>query len=77
MVSLLGKGSGRIQTELHPRTDTPGNRIMRDGVLQGYEGELELLIKACKRGFGVVVIPIATRYAEGCPANHCRPVRDT
>lgn len=33
----------------------------------GYEGELKILIKACKRGYGVVEIPIATRYTEGNP----------
>jgi hypothetical protein len=68
-----------------PLTDTQsGYRFMRSEVLTemllraaGYEGELELLIKACKRGQGVVEIPIATRYTEGKPSSYFRPVRDT
>jgi glycosyltransferase involved in cell wall biosynthesis len=68
-----------------PLTDTQsGYRLIRAEVLQGlplraagYEGELELLIKACKRGHSVVHIPIATRYADGRPSSHFRPVRDT
>jgi glycosyltransferase involved in cell wall biosynthesis len=66
-------------------TDTQsGYRLIRAGVLRGlplcaagYEGELELLIKACKRGYSVADIPIATRYADGRPSSHFRPVRDT
>jgi len=68
-----------------PLTDTQsGYRLMRAEVLRGiplraagYEGELELLIKACKRGHSVREIPIATRYADGRPSSHFRPVRDT
>lgn len=68
-----------------PLTDTQsGYRLIRAEVLQGlplraagYEGELELLIKACKRGHSVREIPIATRYADGRPSSHFRPVRDT
>jgi glycosyltransferase involved in cell wall biosynthesis len=66
-------------------TDTQsGYRLIRAEVLQGlplratgYEGELELLIKACKRRHSVQEIPIATRYADGRPSSHFRPVRDT
>jgi hypothetical protein len=57
-----------------------GYRLMRAGVLRstaGNEGELKLFIKACKKGFCVVYIPIATRYAEGRPSSHFRPVRNT
>ena len=68
-----------------PLTDTQsGYRLIKANVLRGlplrasgYEGELELLIKACKRGHSVVDIPIATRYADGRPSSHFRPVRDT
>jgi glycosyltransferase involved in cell wall biosynthesis len=66
-------------------TDTQsGYRLIRADVLRGlplraagYEGELELLIKGCKRGHSVAEIPIATRYADGRPSSHFRPVRDT
>jgi glycosyltransferase involved in cell wall biosynthesis len=68
-----------------PFTDTQsGYRLIKKEVLRGlplratgYEGELELLIKACKRGYSVVDIPIATRYVDGRPSSHFRPVRDT
>ena len=68
-----------------PLTDTQsGYRLIRAEVLQGlplratgYEGELELLMKACKRGHRVVDIPIATRYVDGRPSSHFRPVTDT
>lgn len=68
-----------------PLTDTQsGYRLIKAEVLRGlplrasgYEGELELLIKACKRGHSVVDIPIATRYADGRSSSHFRPVRDT
>jgi glycosyltransferase involved in cell wall biosynthesis len=68
-----------------PLTDTQsGYRLIRVEVLRGlplratgYEGELELLIKARKKGHAVREIPIATRYADGRPSSHFRPVRDT
>lgn len=68
-----------------PLTDTQsGYRFVTAEVLQvlplratGYEGELELLIKACKRGYRVVDIPVTTRYADGRPSSHFRAVRDT
>jgi glycosyltransferase involved in cell wall biosynthesis len=68
-----------------PLTDTQsGYRLIKKEVLRGlplratgYEGELELLIKGCKRGHRVAEIPIATRYADGRPSSHFRPVRDT
>jgi len=51
-----------------PSSDTQsGYRLITAEVLQGlplraagYEGELELLLKACKRGHTVVEIPVAT-----------------
>jgi glycosyltransferase involved in cell wall biosynthesis len=68
-----------------PLTDTQsGYRLIKAEVLQalplratGYEGELELLIKACKRGHSVVDIPIVTRYADGRSSSHFRAVKDT
>lgn len=48
-----------------------GYRLITVGVLQGlqlgatgYEGELELLLKACKRGHTVVDISVATHYIK-------------
>ncbi|RLB07913.1 MAG: glycosyltransferase family 2 protein [Deltaproteobacteria bacterium] len=66
-------------------TDTQsGYRLIKGEVLKGlalcssgYEGELELLIKACKKGHSVVDISITTRFADGRPCSHFRPVRDT
>jgi len=54
-----------------PSTDTqPGYRLITAEVLQGlplraarYEGELELLLKACKRGHTVVEISVATHQS--------------
>ena len=68
-----------------PVTDTQsGYRLITSTVLRGlplratgYEGELELLIKACKRGHGVVEIPIISHYVDGRPSSHFQPVRDT
>jgi len=68
-----------------PLTDTQsGYRLIKAEVLQGlplraagYEGELELLIKACKRGHPVVEIKVTTHYIDGRPSSHFRPVKDT
>ena len=68
-----------------PLTDTQsGYRLITAEVLQGmplratgYEMELELLIKACKRGHTVVEIPVITHFVDGRPSSHFRPVRDT
>ena len=68
-----------------PLTDTQsGYRLIASTVLQGlplraagYEGELELLLKACKRGHNVIEIPIISHYADGRPSSHFQPVRDT
>jgi glycosyltransferase involved in cell wall biosynthesis len=68
-----------------PLTDTQsGYRLIKAEVLQGlplraagYEIELELLIKACKRGHHVVEIKVTTHYIDGRPSSHFRPVRDT
>jgi glycosyltransferase involved in cell wall biosynthesis len=66
-------------------TDTQsGYRLITREVLEGlplralgYEGELELLVKACKRGHTVVEIAVTTCYIDGRPSSHFRPVRDT
>jgi glycosyltransferase involved in cell wall biosynthesis len=68
-----------------PLTDTQsGYRLIKAEVLQGlplravgYEVELELLIKACKRGHRVVEIRVTTHFIDGRPSSHFRPVRDT
>ena len=85
MVSLFGEAKTLPTLIGIPLTDTQsGYRLIRAEVLQGlplraagYDGELELLIKACKRGYCVIEIPIATRYADGRPSSHFRSVRDT
>jgi glycosyltransferase involved in cell wall biosynthesis len=66
-------------------TDTQsGYRLIKAEVLRGlpllaagYEIELELLIKACKRGHRVVEIPVTTHFIAGRHSSHFRPVRDT
>ena len=68
-----------------PLTDTQsGYRLITAEVVRGlplratgYEAELELLIKACKRGHAVVEIPVITHFIDGRPSSHFRPVRDT
>jgi glycosyltransferase involved in cell wall biosynthesis len=68
-----------------PLTDTQsGYRLITADVLQGlplsaagYNIELELLIKACKRGHRVVEIPVTTHFIDGRHSSHFRPVRDT
>jgi glycosyltransferase involved in cell wall biosynthesis len=68
-----------------PLTDTQsGYRLITAEVLKGlplraagYEIELELLIKACKRGHRVVEIPVTTHFIDGRHSSHFRPVRDT
>lgn len=61
-----------------------GFRLIRTDVLKeidlstsGFETELELLIKACKKGFSVLSIPIAPRKVDGTGSSHFRPVVDT
>ena len=68
-----------------PLTDTQsGYRLIAAEVLHGlplratgYEVELELLIKACKRGHRVVEIDVTTHFIDGRHSSHFRPVRDT
>jgi len=61
-----------------------GFRLIRAEVLQevdlvtsGFEMELELLIKACKKGFSVLSVPTATQRIDGTESSHFRPVADT
>lgn len=61
-----------------------GFRLIRTEVLKaieltttGFEMEMELLIKACKKGFSVLSFPIITPKIDGTPSSHFRPVVDT
>ena len=61
-----------------------GFRLIRTGVLREinlstsrFETELELLIKACKKGFSVLSVPINTQKVDGTASSHFRPVTDT
>jgi len=61
-----------------------GFRLIRTEVLKTvdlstsrFETELELLIKACKKGFGVLSVPIKTQKVDGTGSSHFRPVIDT
>lgn len=61
-----------------------GFRLIRTKVLKEvdfstsrFETELELLIKACKKGFSVLSVPINTQQVDGTGSSHFRPVVDT
>jgi len=61
-----------------------GFRLIRTSLLKEvnlstsrFETELELLIKACKKGFSVLSIPINTQKVDGTSSTHFRPVADT
>ena len=61
-----------------------GYRLIRAEVLQNvtlststYETEMELLIKACKKGYRVVNVPTTGHPINNTPASHFRPVVDT
>jgi len=61
-----------------------GFRLIRTEVLKAvalstsrFETELELLIKACKKGFSVLSVPIITQKVDGTVSSHFRPVVDT
>ena len=61
-----------------------GFRLIRTEVLKAvdlstsrFETELELLIKACKKGFGVLSVPIKTQKVDGTGSSYFRPVIDT
>jgi glycosyltransferase involved in cell wall biosynthesis len=61
-----------------------GFRFIRTEILKeiplltsGYETELELLIKACKKDFSVLSVPTITPRVDGTKFSHFRPVTDT
>jgi glycosyltransferase involved in cell wall biosynthesis len=61
-----------------------GFRLVRTDVLREidlfasrFETELELLIKACKKGFSVLSVPINVQKVDGIASSHFRPVVDT
>ena len=61
-----------------------GFRLIRTKVLKEvdfstsrFETELELLIKACQKGFSVLSVPINTQQVDGTGSSHFRPVADT
>ncbi len=43
----------------------------------GYDLEMEVLVKAWRAGFRIDSIPVAARVADGRSTSHFRPVRDT
>jgi len=61
-----------------------GFRFIRTEILKeiplltsGYETELELLIKACKRDFNVLSVPTIHPKVDGTEFSHFKPVADT
>lgn len=54
-------------------------RILKDLDLtaNGYELEMEVLMKAWRAGMKIGSLPIAARVADGRSTSHFRPVRDT
>jgi len=46
-------------------------------VADGYDLEMEVLMKAWRKGFKVDSLPVAARVADGRSTSHFRPVRDT
>jgi glycosyltransferase involved in cell wall biosynthesis len=55
------------------------SRLLRDVQLSanGYDMEMEVLIKAWRKGFRIGSIAVAARVADGRETSHFRPVRDT
>ena len=43
----------------------------------GYDLEMELLVKAWRAGFSIDSLPVPARVADGRATSHFRPVRDT
>jgi len=54
-------------------------RVLRDLELEadGYELEMEVLMKAWRRGFRIGSVAVPARVADGRDTSHFRPVRDT
>jgi glycosyltransferase involved in cell wall biosynthesis len=48
-----------------------------DLVADGYDLEMEILMKAWRKGFTIASLPVAARVADGRSTSHFRPVRDT
>lgn len=48
-----------------------------DLVADGYDLEMEILMKAWRKGFKIASLPVAARVADGRSTSHFRPVRDT
>jgi glycosyltransferase involved in cell wall biosynthesis len=46
-------------------------------VADGYDLEMELLMKAWRKGFSIASLPVPARVADGRSTSHFRPVRDT
>lgn len=53
--------------------------VLQDVSLEsnGYALEMEVLLKAWKRGFTIGSLPIAARVADGRATSHYRPLKDT
>jgi glycosyltransferase involved in cell wall biosynthesis len=43
----------------------------------GYDLEMEILVKAWRAGFSIGSVPVAARVADGRATSHFRPVQDT
>ena len=54
-------------------------RLLRTVTLvnDGYNLEMEILMKAWQNGFTIGSLPVPARIADGRPTSHFRPVRDT
>lgn len=54
-------------------------RLLREIDLEsnGYDLEMEILMKAWKKGYTIGSLPVAARVADGRATSHYRPVRDT
>lgn len=44
---------------------------------EGYEMEMEILLKAWRSGYAIGSLPIAAKVADGRSTSHYRPIRDT
>jgi hypothetical protein len=55
------------------------SRMLRSLTLErnGYDLEMEILVKAWKGGFSIGSLPVPARVADGRSTSHFRPVRDT
>lgn len=55
------------------------SRLLREVELsaEGYDMEMEILMKAWRGGFKIGSLPVAARVADGRATSHYRPVRDT